>query len=181
MITHLLTPLLVAAIAVCVALHPAHAEDSFSIEDENLRPVPAPVAAVLRSYLKNTDYKECATGEFIGVPMDLAGGGQENDWIAKTADGCAWGAANAKIWVLKRAKTGYRLVLDDGGHTVLLLKSKANGLRDLRTVSGTAGHYSEALLRFDGRRYKVFKSCAINWQDPNANKLYPDGECHLNF
>lgn len=181
MTTSLLKPILLATVAVCVALPRAHAEDTFGIEDENLRPVPAPVAAVLRTYLKNTDYEECATGKFKGVPVDLAGRGQESDWIAMTADGCAWGAATAKIWVLKRTKTAYRLVLDDAGQDVLLLKSKTNGHRDLRTASGTAGHYSEAVLRYDGQRYKLFKSCAIDLNDPMVDKLHPDGQCHVNY
>ena len=181
MILNLLYPILAATVAVCAALQPACAEDSFGIEDENLRSVPASAAAVLRSHLMNTVYRECATGKFIGVRLALAGTGQESDWIAKTADGCAWGAATAKIWVLKKGKSGFQLVLDDGGQVVLLLKSKTNGLRDLKMASGTTGHYSESLLRFDGRQYKVFKSCEINLQDPNVSKSHPDGQCHINY
>lgn len=162
------------------ALHPVHAEDGFGIEDDNLRPVPSAVAAALRMHLRNTDYKECANGKFIGSAVDLKGSARKLDWIAKTANGCAWGAATAKIWILKRDRARYRVVLDDGGQGVVLLNTKTNGLRDLRMPSGTAGHYSDAILKFDGRRYKVFRSCVIDLQDPEENRRHPDGQCHVN-
>jgi len=155
----------------------AHAAD-FSIEDESLRPVPAAVARALRVQIRGTDYKECAMGKFVGAAVDLTGDGREDGWIAKTADGCAWGAASAKIWVLKKERNAYRMVLYYGGQGVTLQKSKTNSLRDLVIASGTAGHYGETAFKFDGRQYKEFKSCAIDLQDPVENKRHPDGTCH---
>lgn len=89
-------------------------------------------------------------------------------------------AATAQIWILKNEKTHYRVVLDDGGQGVVLSNSKTNGLRDLTMPSDTAGHYSDELLKFDGVRYKIFKSCAIDLQDTEEIKKHPDGQCHVN-
>jgi hypothetical protein len=180
MAKHLHLPLVAASIAVSIAFHPVHAEDGFGIEDANLRVVPPTVAMALRAHLEKTDYKDCAQGEFVGSAVDLGGSGLKLDWIAKTADGCAWGAATAKIWILKNEKTYYRVVLDDGGQGVVLSNAKTNGLRDLTMPSGTAGHYSDALLKFDGIQYKVFKSCVIDLEDTEEIKKYPDGQCHVN-
>ena len=172
--------LVAVSLVVCNALHQVHADDGFGIEDENLRAVPPAVATALRVHVRKTDYKDCAQGEFVGSAVDLEGSGRKLDWIAKTADGCAWGAATAKIWILKNEKTHYRVVLDDGGQGVVLSNSKTNGLRDLTMPSDTAGHYSDALIKFDGVRYKIFKSCAIDLQDTEEIKKHPDGQCHVN-
>lgn len=173
--------LLVAALFIVrTALQPVYADDGFGIEDENLRPVPAAVATALREHVRKTDYRECAQGDFVGSAVDLEGRGRKIDWIAKTADGCAWGAATAKIWVLKNDNVRYRVVLDSGGQVIVLLNSKTNGLRDLTMPSGTAGHYSDALLKFDGVQYKIFKSCAIDLQGTEEIKRHPDGRCHVN-
>jgi hypothetical protein len=169
----------VISLLVSTALHPAHAKDDFGIEDENLRRVPPAVASALRAHVRQTDYKDCAQGEFVGSAVDLNGSGRKLDWIAKTANGCAWGAATAKIWILKNEKNHYRVVLDNGGQAVVLSNSKTNGLRDLSMPSGTAGHYSDSLLKFDGSRYKVFKSCAIDLQDAEEVKRHPDRQCHI--
>ncbi|WP_395399177.1 hypothetical protein ACHMW6_19800 [Pseudoduganella sp. UC29_106] len=172
--------LVAASLVTCAQPRPVRADDDFGIEDINLRAVPRAVSKALSEHVRRTDYKECAQGKFVGTAVDLVGFGQKGDWIVKTADGCAWGAATAKIWVLKRENAGYRVVLDSGGQGVILLKSEANGLRDLRMPSGTAGHYSDAWLKFDGWRYKVHRSCAIDLQDAEELKVHPDGQCHIN-
>lgn len=172
--------LVMTLLVMFAPLRLAQADDGFGIEDDNLRPVPPQVAMALRVHLSKTDYKDCAQGKFVGSAVDLEGRGQKLDWIAKTADGCAWGASTAKIWIVKNEKTDYRIVLDDGGQSVILLNAKTNGLRDINMPSGTAGHYADALLKFDGVRYKVFKSCAIDLQDADEIKRHPDGQCHVN-
>lgn len=144
-----------------------------------MRPVPPAIATALREDIRRTEYKECAEGEFVGSAVDLEGHNRRLDWIAKTADGCAWGAATAKIWVLKNDRSRYRIVLDSGGQGVVLLNSKTNGLRDLTMPGGAAGHYSDTLLKFDGRQYEVKRSCAIDLQDHEEIKRHPDGRCHL--
>lgn len=128
----------------------------FNIEDESLRPLPAAALTVLRAHIATTEYKECATGEFVGTNVDLAGRGRKVDWIAKTADGCAWGASTAKIWILERQANAYRLVLYTGGQVVDLHKEKSRKLRNLTVASGNAGHYAETLFKFNGTEYVGF-------------------------
>ncbi|MYN30288.1 hypothetical protein [Duganella levis] len=171
--------LIVMSFLVSTAFHQAHANDDFGIEDENLFAVPPAVATVLRAYVRQTDYKDCAQGEFIGIAVDLQGSGRKLDWIAKTANGCAWGVATAKIWILKNEKGRYRVVLDIGGQAVILSNSMTHGLRDITMPSGTAGHYSDTLLKFDGSSYKIFKSCSIDLQNPEVIKKHPDSQCHI--
>ncbi|GAB2864244.1 hypothetical protein GCM10027277_36220 [Pseudoduganella ginsengisoli] len=179
-VRHMYLTLVAAGLALCSVLNAAHAADVFGIEDENLQPVPPAVAAALRAHVRKTEYRECAQGDFVGSAVDLQGQGRNQDWIAKTADGCAWGAATAKIWILKHDMPRYRVVLDTGGHGVDLLKSTSHGLRNLSVSSGTAGHYSDALLKFNGRRYKVFKSCFVDPGNPEEASKHPDGQCHIN-
>lgn len=175
----LATASLSIAASLCVAASVAQAADAFGIEDDALRPVPAAAASALRAHVASTDYKDCAAGDFAGMSVNLAGRGRGDDWIAKTADGCAWGTATAKIWIVRKERGAYRLVLDYGGQGVVLRKATTNGLRDLTVFSGTAGHYAEAVFKFDGRSYQQFKSCAIDLQDPNERQRHPDGRCHV--
>lgn len=180
MVGRLLAPLVAVSLSVCAALRPVHAQDGFGIEDDNLQPVPPAVATALRAHVRNTDYKECADGEFVGSAVDLSGTGRKRDWIAKTADGCAWGVNIAKIWVLRNEQMRYRVVLDHGGQGVVLLNAKTKGLRDLNMPSGSAGHYSDLLLKFDGRRYQVIKSCGIVLGGTEGRAQHPDGRCRVN-
>jgi hypothetical protein len=140
---------------------PLHAEDFkpvFSSEDETQGPLPPDALAAVRAHAKTTQYSDCAAGGFVGSPVDLTGHGKPMDWIAKTADGCAWGAASVAIWVLKRESTGYRVVLFSGGQLVSLNKARPGDVPDLQIVSRTAGHYSKTTYKFDGNFYKEAKS-----------------------
>lgn len=163
-----------ASLIMCAARPPIHAEDGFGIEDNQLRAVPPAVATALRAHVSKTDYKDCAQGKFVGSPVDLAGSGHKLDWIAKTADGCAWGSSTAKIWILRNEKIHYRVVLDSAGQGVVLSNSRTKGLRDLEMPTGTAGHFSNALFKFDGLQYIVVKSCTIDLQDTEEIKKHPD-------
>jgi hypothetical protein len=151
----------------------ANASD-FNIEDDTLLPLPPTALTAVRAHAMTTDYHECAAGEFIGAAVDLAGEGRKLDWVAKTADGCAWGASSAVIWVLRHEGATYRVVLYNGGQVVSLTDKKSNTLRDLEIASFTAGHYSETYFKFDGKRYKEFKSRNVNFQDPDECKRNPD-------
>ncbi len=147
----------------------------FGIEDDTLLPLPPAAVVALRGHIARTDYKDCIGSEFVGAVVDLDGSGHPADWVAKTADSCAWGASNAKIWVLKKSKThSYRLVLDTGGQVLDLLASKSRGLRDVEVVSATAGHYAEIVYRFNGKSYVELKSRLVNLQDPEECKRNTD-------
>jgi len=146
----------------------------FNIEDVTLSPLPLAALTAVRAHTRTTDYRECADGKFIGAAVDLTGDRRKVDWIAKTADGCAWGAATAIIWILKREGNAYRVVLYYGGQVVSLKSEKSHTLRDLEIASGTAGHYSETYFKFDGRAYTQFNSRQVNLQDPDECKRNAD-------
>jgi hypothetical protein len=163
--------ILLVSISLTCWIGSAYASD-FNIEDDTLSPLPAAALTAVRAHTRTTDYRECADGEFVGAAVDLTGDGRKVDWVAKTADGCAWGAATAVIWVLKREGNAYRVVLYDGGQVVSLKNAKSHSLRDLEIASGTAGHHSETHFKFNGKTYVQFKSREVNLLDP--------GECKAN-
>lgn len=148
---------------------PLHAEDFkpvFGSEDETHRPLPPDALSAVRAHAKTTAYGDCAAGEFVGTAVDLTGHGQPDDWIAETADGCAWGAASVAIWVLKRVSNGYRVVLFSGGQMVSLSGARAGAVRDLQIVSQTAGHYAQTTYQFDGKAYRESASRSVDLSDP---------------
>lgn len=152
---------------------PAYTQE-FNIEDEHLSSPPVAALAAVRAFSKTTDYRECATVDFVGVAVDLAGDKKKVDWVATTSDGCARGAATAAIWVLKQEGNSYQVVLYSGGQTLSLKGTKSHLLRDIAIASGTAGHFSETYFRFDGKLYKEFKSRTVNFSDQLECKRNPD-------
>jgi hypothetical protein len=159
---------------VLFALYGCPNAAEFNIEDEALVALPAEALASVRAHVATTDYNECAPGQFIGMAMDLSGTGRSGDWIAKTADGCGWGAASAKIWVLHRDGKSFRVVLDSGGQVLSLRKTRSHGLRDAVIESITAGHYAETVFTFNGKKYTQSSSRAVNLQDPAECKKNSD-------
>ena len=161
--------ILVAMIGFGAFTGPLHAQDLtpvFGSEDETQRPLPPDALSAVRAHVKTTQYSDCAAGGFVGSAVDLTGYGKPSDWIAKTADGCAWGAASVSIWVLKREPTGYRVVLFSGGQMVSLSRARAGEVRDLQIVSQTAAHYSQTTYKFDGKIYQEAKSRSVDLSDP---------------
>lgn len=169
--------ILVAVIGFGAFTGPLHAEDFkpvFDSEDETQRPLPADALSAVRAHAKTTQYSDCAAGGFIGSAVDLAGRGKSNDWIARTADGCAWGAASVAIWVLKREPAGFRVVLFSGGQMVSLNRAREGEVADLQIVSQTAGHYSQTTYKFDGKTYREAKSRSVDLSDPADCKRNKD-------
>jgi hypothetical protein len=159
----------VATVGSGAFVGPLHAEDFkpvFGSEGGTHRPLPPDALSAVRAHAGTTEYSDCAAGGFVGSAVDLTGHGRPDDWIAETADGCAWGAASVAIWVLKREANGYRVVLFSGGQTVSLNEARAGAVRDLQIVSQTAGHYAQTTYRFDGKAYREAKSRAVDFSDP---------------
>jgi hypothetical protein len=157
-----------------ILLMRAACAQEFNIENDNLSTLPPAALTAVRAHTKTTHYSECAAGNFVGAAVDLTGHGKKMDWVAKTANGCAWGAATAAIWVLRHEGSSYQVVLYSGGQVLSLKAAKSHTLRDLEISSGTAGHYAEAYFKFDGTRYQKFKSREVNLQDPTDCKRNPD-------
>jgi hypothetical protein len=152
----------------------ATSAQEFNFEDEHLSPLPPRALTAVRAHAKTTDYRECAEGGFVGASVDLSGSGQKSDWVAMTADGCAWGASSAVIWVLRKHQKTYQVVLYSGGSTLNLQKAKSHSLHDLEINGGTAGYYTETTFKFDGKRYQQIKTREVNLQSPEECKRNPD-------
>ena len=130
----------------------------FVAEDPALLPIPKDAAAAVHGDPSFSDFRSSGCEKLVGKPIDLSGSGGSSDWVATTADGCAWGAATAPIWVIRRNSTGYALVLKSAGADLTVGKTARHGLRHLAVAAGTAGWYSEVLLKYDGTKYVEARS-----------------------
>jgi hypothetical protein len=140
--------------------------DEFNIEDDQLQPIPTEVASAIQADKSFQVYKDAGCSHLVGSSADLNESGRQSDWIATTARGCAWGAATGPIWVIHHSSTIYTVVLASGGHNLTIGKPIKNGLRQLAISAGTAGWYSESLLKFDGSKYVVVHTRNIDLSDP---------------
>jgi hypothetical protein len=167
--TKILQWIVVATVGCSSFNGPLNAEEFkpvFGSEDGTRRPLPPGALSAVRAHAKTTEYSDCAAGKFVGTAVDLTGRGRPNDWIATTADGCAWGAASVAIWVLRQEPNGFRVVLFSGGQMVSLSKARADQVRDLQIVTQTAGHYSQTTYKFNGKTYREAKSRSVDFSDP---------------
>jgi hypothetical protein len=151
---------------VALVLHAnANGADVLNYEDaRNLKALPAPAVSAIRKNLGSSSYGNCSG--FVGKAVDLSGQRKRSDWIAITADGCAWGAATAVMWVLRRQPGGYKIVLTSGGHELSIGTRKRNGLRNIDVISGTVDRYSETHYGFDGSKYVEMGTRVVNLLDP---------------
>ena len=146
----------------------------FNIEDNQLQPVSIEASSAIQADKSFSEYKHEGCNQLVGIAVDLDGTGKQAGWVATTANGCAWGASAGPIWVLYRQTMNYTVVLATGGHNLTIGKAKQNGLRHLAISSGSAGWYSESLLKFDGSKYVVTKSREVNLGDPDACRKNKD-------
>lgn len=141
---------------------PVYAKGSdFYIEDPALTPLPAAVERAIRtqSSSQNTEMTSC---NFVGKAVRLSEiETTPSDFIATTGNptsenNCGWGATAATVWVVKKNKDAYTVVLsDDAAYWVgLIRKNKNHGLYDIKTSRGTAGECEIQFWAYTGRRYQ---------------------------
>src|SRR5687767_7413314 len=104
---------LVAGIAISTA---APAAD-LTVEDEDLVRLPRKVAAAIRIHPTFSEYKADGCNELTGKRVQLREKGP-GAWVATTANGCAWAAASAPIWVVHRRSGGYAVIVRTDGYDV---------------------------------------------------------------
>jgi hypothetical protein len=143
----------------------SHASD-FHIEDRDLIPVPAKINQVIVSSLKESN--ECRS--YLGKVVDLTGSVKKTDWVVISDNGCAWGAANAEIWVVASNAMKNKVVLASSGQSLTIGKVKQNGFFHIAISSGTAGHYSEVLYKFNGKQYVKTHTRLIDFSKPEDCK-----------
>jgi hypothetical protein len=140
------------------------AED-FNIEDIDLYPLPQAAASAIYADKSFAEYKK-EKCRLVGSPVDLSGDGKLQDWIVTSAYGCVWGAATGPIWILHREGNIYSVALASRGQSVTLGKAKQNGHRHVAISAGTAGWYSESLLKYDGTKYVFTRSRDVDLSKP---------------
>ena len=123
--------------------------DGFHIEDPELSLVPEEISALIK-VSENAVFDECT---IVGVKVDLDGDGQFGDILATTKDACAWGRATGPIWGLRGQQSGFSIILSGSGGSLKITDSFSNGLKDLRSDSGSAGLATVNLYKFNGSNY----------------------------
>lgn len=149
---------LLVAIAATAAVQ-GHAA-TFVVEEDALGPIPqSAVAAISRTQGGiPTDYQGQAC-EFTGKAVALSAESSESiDWIATTKNACAWAASAAPIWVIRRDKIGYKVLLFHVTYDLTLGTGSQNGLRHIATARATAARVETQLWKFDGQTYKLVRA-----------------------
>lgn len=103
--------------------------------------------------------------KFVGTRIALVvGSSRLEDWFV-TAPFCSFTrAAGAEtMWILRRTKRGYRVVLEDVTVSVTLGKSGRNGLRHIATARNYSSNWYVHLWKYDGRMYRVTRSGAVGY------------------
>jgi hypothetical protein len=132
-----------------------------SVEDKDLRPLPAGALRVLAEAPSYRDYRELGC-HLQGTAIDLDGDGKAGDWFVTTSNGCGWGAAAGPLWLLKQPGESHVVVLASGGYDVTFGTAKENGLRSISVGMGTASHQKATRMTFDGKQYVVSKSTTVD-------------------
>jgi hypothetical protein len=144
-----------------------------TVEDEDLVRLPRHVAAAIRIHPTFSEFKADGCNDLVGkrVQLRAKGGG---GWVATTANGCAWAAASAPIWVVHRRSRRNAVILRTDGYDVTVGRRTRNGLRHLAVAAGTTGWYSEQLLKYDGRKYVVARSLFVDKSNPADCRKHKD-------
>ncbi len=134
--------------------------DWFHIEDPELSLVSEKISALIKESV-NFSVDEC---QFRGKEFDLDGDGESTDIIATAS--CGMGAARGPIWILKKQKSKYVIILSASGAALTLSETTSNGIKDIQDDSGSAGHATVSLYKFNGIEY-IKKSYYFSADDKN--------------
>jgi len=133
--------------------------------DERQRLIAA-LTAQLRSVSGNTSEEELrSVAQKARVKyVDLDGDGKSEVIIQAAGDTTCSPTGNCSIWVLRRSKNRYQIILDEDAQTFTVQSESSHGFRDLLlTRHGSAFASDGELFRFDGQRYRLFKSFEVEW------------------
>ncbi|MGH9774745.1 MAG: hypothetical protein ACRD50_07335 [Candidatus Acidiferrales bacterium] len=106
---------------------------------------------------------------FTASDVHLSGNPREVDLVVM-GDHIARGPNSSAFWVLRQSSGGYKLVFRTDAHDLMLLKTKTNELRDIRTAFSSLLYNSTAEFRFTGNVYQVAKRTL----QPNGYKAHRD-------
>jgi hypothetical protein len=156
-----------AALTAQTASGKVHEQTSFSAEDEGVKnPVSVPQDIILlltkddyvRRAMENADpvVKAPPQDWFSASVVHLSASGEED--LIVQAKGPLRGANVDTFWVFLRTPNGAELVLTAPVHDLAIKRARHNGYRDIELLGATAVEWSTTLLRFNGRKYEVYRS-----------------------
>jgi hypothetical protein len=71
--------------------------------------------------------------------------------------GAMSGADNDWFWVVRSAYKNPKVVLFAGGYSLELMKARAKGYRDIKSVWSSPSETGTKIYQFDGIRYKLWR------------------------
>ncbi len=119
--------------------------------------------------------------------VDLNGDGKP-EVIAQSTDVTTCSSTgNCRVWVLRKLKNQYSVVLNETGQTFTVQPGSTNGFHDLvLTLHDSAFASDGKVFRFDGRAYTLAESFAIEWYSRDQEGAFDRrlaepkiGECEL--
>ena len=155
-------------------------QSDFGIELEAV-PIQRPVTlrrAALDALSKDASVASCLENEglsskelpanwFVASEIHLDGANESDlvvlpgDRLPDTHEGeispnaCFLGANTAQMWVLRNTQRGVKLVLSQIGLGMSVLKTRTNGLRDIKVGAAVGGYEDSIDYKFDGESYKI--------------------------
>jgi hypothetical protein len=140
-------------------------QSEFSAEDTSVRrPVSLPKDAleILRKevlqYGKDEDQTpdELATESFLASEIHLDGPNEIA--LIVMGEGRLRGANVISFWVFRKSPQGYELILDVAAHDLTVKRTRWKGYRIIETAKLTSSIGTIATFRFDGKRYRLYKT-----------------------
>lgn len=116
--------------------------------------------------------KSNAAEHFSASKINLDGDDQQPDLIVQAQTLCFMGAHNTTFWIFtkrsRNATPNYELTFDVAVDFLKILKTSANGYRNIETASHTAVELSTIIWKFDGLKYQP-SECRLT--DLTTNKV----------
>lgn len=141
-------------------------EASFGVEAPIENPVEIP-DAVLRRLAQDEQFQRCYDDiekrtakpsmlEWFSAAAVRLDDDARADLVVKAEHPCLLGANIGPFWVFRNAGRGnYSLVLDESTLSLRVLRTRTNGLRDIRTQAASAREVYTSVWKFNGRSYQT--------------------------
>jgi len=138
----------------------------FSAEEPIKSPTPIPTGVLnilrndsrVRSCLASNERRENIPATwFVASMIDLSGHTQSG-LLVTARNPCLFGANVNPFWIFLNGLSGHRLVFSVSALSIEILSRKTYGNRDIRAEAATAREVLTGIYRFDGRRYRLWRS-----------------------
>jgi hypothetical protein len=134
-------------------------QSEFGAEEDFVRPTPVPdeILQTIRR-MDKAPPDELPANWLVASAIHLKGP-EEIDLVVKGVGGLALPHA-ALFWIFRKTQESYELVLATGGDSLTIRRLRSKGFREISVTNLTqAGRQSTTTIyRFDGQRYKEYKS-----------------------